>query len=89
MKLAMDGDLILYGSSEPGKTELAVRKLAGKLDMSESEIRRQLQKGDSLAFEETALYEKVYKLAEAKAGKRFPVKCCTAFNWKARRSHVT
>lgn len=44
VKLAMDGDLILYGSSEPGKTELAVRKLAGKLDMSESEIRRQLQK---------------------------------------------
>ena len=48
VKLAMDGDLILYGSSEPGKTELAVRKLAGKLGMSESEIRRQLQKGDSL-----------------------------------------
>lgn len=44
VKLAMDGDLILYGSSEPGKTELAVRKLAGKLGMSESEIRQQLQK---------------------------------------------
>src|SRR5699024_4265342 len=31
VKLALDGDLILYGSSDPGKTELAVRKLAGKL----------------------------------------------------------
>ncbi|MES0232387.1 DUF1615 domain-containing protein [Citrobacter portucalensis] len=72
VKLAMDGDLILYGSSEPGKTELAVRKLAGKLGMSESEIRQQLQKGDSLAFEKTALYEKVYKLAEAKTGKTLP-----------------
>ncbi len=72
MKLALDGDLILYNSKEPGKTELAVRKLAGKLGMSESDIHRQLQKGDSLAFEETALYEKMYKLAEAKAGKALP-----------------
>lgn len=40
--------------------------------MSESDIHRQLQKGDSLAFEETALYEKMYKLAEAKAGKTLP-----------------
>ena len=40
--------------------------------MSDSAIRRQLEKGDSLAFEETALYEKVYKLAEAKTGKALP-----------------
>ncbi|EAB4627027.1 DUF1615 domain-containing protein [Salmonella enterica] len=69
VKLALDGDLIRYNSKEPGKTELAVRKLAGQLGMSESEIRSQLEKGDSLAFEKTALYKKVYKLAEAKTGK--------------------
>ncbi|ECH4269098.1 DUF1615 domain-containing protein [Salmonella enterica] len=44
-------------------------KLAGQLGMSEREIRSQLEKGDSLAFEKTALYKKVYKLAEAKTGK--------------------
>ncbi|SUH21632.1 lipoprotein [Salmonella enterica subsp. enterica] len=51
VKLALDGDLIRYNSKEPGKTELAVRKLAGQLGMSEREIRSQLEKGDSLAFE--------------------------------------
>ena len=49
-----------------------MRKLAGKLDLSESAIRRQLEKVYSLAFEETALYEKVFTLAEAKTGKRLP-----------------
>ena len=69
IKLALDGDLIRYDSDEPGKTELAVRKLAGKLSMSDDEIHRQLKKGDSLAFEETALYNGVYKVAQQKTGK--------------------
>ncbi len=72
VKLALDGDLIRYDSREPGKTELAVRKLAGKLDMSEREIRQQLEKGDSLAFEKTALYREVYRLAKVKTGKEQP-----------------
>lgn len=72
VKLALDGDLIRYDSKEPGKTELATRKLEGKLGMSDSEIRRQLEKGDSFSFEETALYKKVYQLAEAKTGKSLP-----------------
>lgn len=88
-KLALDGDLIRYDSKEPGKTELATRKLAGKLGMSDSEIRRQLEKGDSFSFEETALYKKVYQLAEAKTGNHYPAKCCLAFNWKARKSPAT
>ncbi len=57
--------------------------------MSDSEIRRQLEKGDSFSFEETALYKKVYQLAEAKTGKSLPAKCCPAFNWKARKSPAT
>ncbi|BES19193.1 MULTISPECIES: DUF1615 domain-containing protein [Escherichia] len=72
VKLALDGDLILYGSKDPGKTELATRKLASRLGMSDREIRRQLEKGDSFAFEKTELYEKVYQLAEAKTGKPLP-----------------
>ncbi|WP_326470305.1 DUF1615 domain-containing protein [Enterobacter wuhouensis] len=72
VKLALDGDLIAYGSSEAGSTERAVRKLGAKLDMSDSDIRRQLEKGDSLAFEKTDLYKKVFALAEQKSGKALP-----------------
>ena len=71
-KLALDGDVIRYDSDEPGSTELAVRKLSGKLGMSDSAIHRALKQGDSLAFEETALYQKVFALAEQKTGKRLP-----------------
>lgn len=68
IKLALDGDLILYTSDEPSSTEMAVRKLSTSLDMSDSEIRRALQKGDSLAFENTRLYKQVFVIAEKKAG---------------------
>ncbi|SUG34609.1 lipoprotein [Salmonella enterica subsp. arizonae] len=89
VKLALDGDLIRYNSKEPGKTELAARKLADQLGMSEREIRSQLEKGDSLAFEKTALYKNVYKLAEAKTAGHLRGKCCPVFNWKARRSRAS
>lgn len=72
VKLALDGDLIAYGSSEAGTTERAVRKLSAKLGMSDSDIRRQLEKGDSLAFEKTELYQQVFALAERKNGKALP-----------------
>lgn len=72
VKLALDGDLIVYGSSEAGSTERAVRKLGAKLGMSDRDIRRQLEAGDSVKFEKTALYEKVYRLAEQKSGKALP-----------------
>ena len=64
VKLALDGDLILYDTDKAGSTELAVRKLAGKLDMSESQIHRALKKGDSIDFEKTDLYQQVYAIAE-------------------------
>ena len=72
VKLALDGDLIAYGSSEAGTTERAVLKLSAKLGMSDSDIRRQLEKGDSLAFEKTELYQQVFALAERKSGKALP-----------------
>jgi hypothetical protein len=72
VKLALDGDLIAYGSSAAGKTEMAVRKLAGKLDMGDSEIRHQLEQSDSQSFEKTKLYQRVYALAEQKSGKALP-----------------
>lgn len=72
VKLALDGDLIRYDSDEPGKTELAVRKLAAQLDMSESAIHSALRKGDTLEFDQTSLYERTFALAEKKTGKALP-----------------
>ncbi|CAI8725136.1 DUF1615 domain-containing protein [Kosakonia sp. YIM B13611] len=72
VKLALDGDLILYGSSDAGTTELAVRKLGASLGMSDRDIRRQLERGDSDRLEETKLYREVYRLAEKKSGKTLP-----------------
>ncbi len=69
--LALDGDLVAHESREPGKTERAVRAMKG-LDMSDASIRRALDKGDSLAFEETTLYTRVFELAEAIERKPLP-----------------
>lgn len=70
--LALDGDLILYGSYDAGSTEKAVRTLAPKLGMSEREIRRDLELGDKREFTQSELYTKVFALAERSAGKSMP-----------------
>jgi Protein of unknown function (DUF1615) len=64
--LALDGDLLLHGSAagDPSKTELATRKLAEKLDMSEAAIRRDLERGDQDDFADTRLYERVFELGD-------------------------
>lgn len=70
-KLALDGDLVLYDSDAPSKTELAIRTLGAKLDLSEGEIRRQLERGKDASFERTQLYRRVFELADA--GRRDPL----------------
>ncbi|WP_411269287.1 DUF1615 domain-containing protein [Phytopseudomonas dryadis] len=70
--LALDGDLIIHGSHKAGATELAVRSLGKRLDMSERAIRRALEQGDSLAFESSRLYERVFALAQSAEGKALP-----------------
>lgn len=70
IKLALDGDLILYNTDNPGSTELAIGKLSSKLNMSDSQIHSALQKGDSIDFEKTELYRQVYDIAQKIAGKR-------------------
>lgn len=71
-KLALDGDLIRYDSTSPGATELAVRSLGQRLDLSNSAIWNQLKQGERLEFEETDLYIRVFALAEKAAGKPLP-----------------
>jgi hypothetical protein len=70
--LALDGDLIRYDSIMPGGTELAVRTLGKSLGMRNPTIRDQLEKGKTLEFEETKLYQRVFELAEQAEGKKLP-----------------
>lgn len=70
--LALDGDLVRYDSIMPGTTELAVRTLGKRLDMRNTAIRDQLEKGKSLEFEDTRLYQRVFELAEQAEGRALP-----------------
>lgn len=70
--LALDGDLIRPGSIMPGSTELAVRTLGKQLGLRNPTIRRQLEQGDSLEFEDSTLYRRVFALAEQSEGKPLP-----------------
>lgn len=63
--LALDGDLLIHGSSEPSRTELAIRSIGARLDLDESQIRRDLELGRELEFENTQLYKRVFALASA------------------------
>jgi hypothetical protein len=65
-KLATDGDLLLEGNhaDEPSNTERAVRKLSGKLDMNDAQIRRDLQRQKEASFAQTKLYKRVYSLGD-------------------------
>jgi len=69
--LALDGDLIDFGG-DVGKTESAVRSIKNDLDLSDSQIREALERGDSIDFEKTELYERVYALAEKKRHAALP-----------------
>ena len=70
--LALDGDLTIPGSYAVGSTERAVRALGKQLGLSHNAIRRQLEKGDSLEFNETDLYQDVFALADRQQGKPLP-----------------
>ena len=69
--LALDGDLVLHGdrANEPSKTELATRSLAGRLNLNEATIRRDLERSTELDFENTRTYKRVFELA-AESGMR-------------------
>ena len=72
--LALDGDGLNPGAplDKPGQTERAVRMLSAELDMDERAIRKALERGDRLDFDDTGLYAKVFALAEARARKPLP-----------------
>lgn len=68
--LALDGDLILHGpnaGADPGATESAVRVLARRLELSNRQIRNDLERGDEFGFEKTKVYAGVFHLADKAA----------------------
>jgi hypothetical protein len=72
--LALDGDAFVAGArmEAPGETESAARALSAALGMSDHEIRRDLVRSDGADFERTALYAKVFAIAEQRAGRKLP-----------------
>jgi hypothetical protein len=74
ISLVTDGALLPHDSdaSNPGNTELAVRALAAKLKMSNGAIHAALAEGKTKEFETTTLYQRVFALANQKAGRQLP-----------------
>lgn len=70
--LELDGDLLRYdrGQSvvEPGSTERALRALLHRIDMSNKEIRRDLELEKAQGFEKSRLYARVFELADKLGG---------------------
>jgi len=72
--LDLDGDLIVPGGdrAKPGSTEAALRALAPRLDLGDSEIRRALEQEARPDFEQTRVYTRVFELAERIAKRPLP-----------------
>ena len=74
--LALDGDLLRYErgqpAAEPSNTELATRVLARRLDMSDAQIRRDLELATTQDFEKSRLYRRVFELADRASGTPAP-----------------
>lgn len=65
LPITPDGDLLPHASDAPrGETERAAISLAGRLALSETAIRRDLERGEDAAFAKTALYERVFAYGE-------------------------
>jgi hypothetical protein len=71
--LTLDGDLLRYergaASDTPSQVESVARSLAGVLRMNAAEMRRDLLLEKDASFSETALYTRLFALADKAAGK--------------------
>jgi hypothetical protein len=72
--LLADGALLPHDSdaNNPGATERVLRTLGGRLKMSDDSIHSALTDGHGKNFEATALYRRVFELAEQRAGQPLP-----------------
>jgi len=65
IKLALDGDLVTYGSTAQSHTERATKTLSSRIDLSEGTIRADLTESETADFATTELYKRVFALADA------------------------
>ncbi len=74
ISLVPDGALLPHGGNakEGGSTELALKALGPQIDLSEAAIHGALEQAKSQAFEQTALYERVFTLADQAQRRRMP-----------------
>jgi hypothetical protein len=72
--LAADGALVPGGpdSGRVGATERLLLSLAPRLHLSPAQIRSALERERSAGFEHTALYRRVFALADRQSGRRLP-----------------
>jgi hypothetical protein len=68
--LVRDGDMPADGDA--GQTELALRSLGRRIDASDGDVRRALERSRHADFEKTEVYTRVYALADAAERKRVP-----------------
>ena len=71
-KLELDGDLILPNARTPGATESAALSIAGKLGLGAADIRHDLEFETRPDLDSTALYRRVFEMADARNGKPLP-----------------
>jgi hypothetical protein len=69
--LVTDGALLSHEGG-PSNTELALRALAGRLNVNEGDIHDALEQGKSKDLEHTKIYERVFALAEHVAKRPLP-----------------
>ena len=70
--LDLDGDLIAADGAVVGQTEAAARSIGPTLGLSDVQIRRELQRGNSADFDDSVLLREVLALAETRSGKLQP-----------------
>ena len=74
--LTPDGDLLRYENGQPAAVASSVEEaaigLAGKLDMSRPQIRRDLLLEKTAAFAKSPLFNRVFELAEQSSGRPMP-----------------
>lgn len=78
-RLALDGDLMLYSnkmnrvfSGVPSDTQRQLAGLTGRLKMNMDDILRDLRQEKLSGFGQSELYQRVFALADASAGRRMP-----------------
>jgi len=74
--LELDGDVLRFEQGKPvrevSRTEAAVRTLAGHFEMTNADVRGDLELGQSAEFERSRLYLSVFTMVDGVVGRRTP-----------------